>query len=94
MRNKITRKVLENKPLVSIASPPCTDWSTTMNFDWDQTDPDIAEARRRIAREHLNVRVEFYNIQMDSGRNYPHDHPRYVSHGMEMLCACYVLPPA
>lgn len=45
MRNRAARKLIENKPLLLIGSPPCTEWSIPMNLNWDKMDPDIVAER-------------------------------------------------
>merc|ERR1739836_354698 len=63
MRNKAARKVLEDKPLVLIGSPPCTDWSMQMNLNWDRMDPATVAERKRTARVHLEFCAKLYKIQ-------------------------------
>ena len=52
MRNRVARKVTNDKPLLLIGSPTCTDWSTIMNLNWHRMDPEEVERRKAAAREH------------------------------------------
>ena len=47
MRNKATRKVLRDRPLVLVGSPPCTDWSQLMNLNWDRMSEEDRERRMK-----------------------------------------------
>ena len=75
MRNKVARKVIEEEPLVLIGSPPYTDWSSLMNFNWSKLDPATVEERKRIARTHLEFCAKLYKIQHVAGRYFLHEHP-------------------
>lgn len=75
-RTRAVRKVIEDQPLVIICSPPCTDWSTIINLNWDKMTPAEREERRRIAKEHLEVCVKLYRIQARSGRYFLHERPQ------------------
>ena len=72
MRNKAARKVIEDKPLVLIGSPPCTDWSALMNLNWERMNPEIVAERRRIARIHFEFCAKLYRIQRAEGRSFLH----------------------
>merc|ERR1711884_92933 len=74
-RNRATRRVIEDRPLVLIGSPPCTDWSTLMNLNWDRMDPERVAERKRLARIHLEFCAKLYKIQHDAGRYFLHEHP-------------------
>merc|ERR1739836_329887 len=75
MRNKAARKVMEDKPLVLIGSPPCTDWSALMNLNRDKMDPDTVAERKRVAKVHLDFCAKLYRIQHEAGRYFLHEHP-------------------
>ena len=75
MRNRAARKVIEDKPLLLIGSPPCTNWSSLMNFNWDKMDPKTVEERKRVARVHLEFCAKLYRIQHEVGRYFLHEHP-------------------
>ena len=45
MRNKAARRVLQDKPMLLIGSPPCTYFSQLMRFNWSRMDPDEAWQR-------------------------------------------------
>lgn len=85
MRDKAARKLVEDKPLVLIGSPPCTDWSTFMNLNWDRMDPDVVAERKKMARVDLEFCMELYKIQHDPGRHFLHEHPDPLRRGMGTL---------
>ena len=67
MGNRAARKVIEDKPLLPIGSPPCTDWTSLMNLNWDKMDPDTVAERKRVARIHLEFCAKLYRIQHEAG---------------------------
>ena len=78
-RNRAVRKVVEDEPLFIIGSPPCTDWSTLMNLNWDRMDPDVVAERKKAARVHLEFCAKLYKLQHRAGRHFLHEHPRSAS---------------
>merc|ERR1739836_104715 len=87
MRNKATRKVLEDTPLILVGSPPCTDWSVLMNLNWDKMDPAEVAERKRIARVHLEFCAKLYRIQHRAGRYFIHEHPNSATSWQEEAIA-------
>ena len=75
MRNKAARLFLEDKPVVLMGSPPCTDWSVLMNLNWDKVDPEVVAERKVIARVHLELCAKLCSIQREVGRRFIHEHP-------------------
>ena len=56
----IARKVIEDKPLLLIGSPPCADWSSLMDLNWGKMDPETVAERKRVARIHLEFCAKLY----------------------------------
>eukprot|EP00973_Karenia_brevis_P057945 8066748-Karenia_brevis.AAC.1 len=75
MRERAIRKVEEDKPLVVIGSPMCTNFSTLMNANWARMDPKQAEARWLNAVAHMNFVCKIYQMQIEAGRYFVHEHP-------------------
>lgn len=55
MRNKVARKVIEDKPLFRIGSPPCTDWSNIMDLNWHRMSEEEVDRRKEEAKTRLEV---------------------------------------
>lgn len=79
MRNKAARKVIQDQPLVIIGNPPCIDWATIMNLNWDRMDPAKVEESKRIANIHLDFRPKLHGLQHSAGRYVLHEHPNSAS---------------
>eukprot|EP00973_Karenia_brevis_P078885 10948026-Karenia_brevis.AAC.1 len=75
MRNKAARKVLQDKPMLLIGSPPCTYFSQLMRINWARMDPETAWQRWNEAVNHLNFCLQLYRLQMKEGRYFLHEHP-------------------
>ena len=56
------RKLINDKPLFLMGSPPCTDWSTLMNLNWERMDPEEVARRKKMARVHLEFCAKLYKI--------------------------------
>eukprot|EP00973_Karenia_brevis_P080971 11232062-Karenia_brevis.AAC.1 len=79
MRNRAIRKILEDKPILIIGSPMCTDFSLLMNWNWKRMNPAIAQDRWNRSLSHLKFCAQVYQIQMDAGRYFAHEHPLTAS---------------
>eukprot|EP00973_Karenia_brevis_P084114 11670821-Karenia_brevis.AAC.1 len=79
MRNKATRKVIEDKPTLLIGSPPCTYFSQLMRINWSRMDPDEAWRKWEQAVEHVSFCMKLYSIQIEAGRYFLHEHPLSAS---------------
>ena len=74
-RQKARQHVKENKPLFIIGSPPCDQWSKMQNLNTGKRDPDEVHRKLVEARIHLDFCAELYQMQIDGGRYYVHEHP-------------------
>ena len=75
MQQRAIDKIKQDKPLLIIGSPMCTDWSTIMNFNWNKLGPEEKEKRMKNARRHLRFCVRVYRHQVSEGRYFLHEHP-------------------
>ena len=66
----------KTKPKLLIGSPACTFFSVLMRWNWDRMDPVDAKAKWQEALLHMELAIELYNLQMDEGRLFLHEHPR------------------
>ena len=67
------------KPLFLIGSPMCTAFSTWQRLNQMKCDPAILEEKLNHAREHLKFSIQMYQEQIDSGRFFLHEHPRFAT---------------
>ena len=75
MRDRALRKLKEEKPLLRVGSPMCTDWSATMNLNWHKYTEEEKTKRMREARDHLAFCIKLYKMQHANGRYFLHEHP-------------------
>ena len=77
MRDKARDKVVREKPTLLIGSPSCTAFCSwqALNAAKGSGDEAKAEALRLEAEAHVAFVAELYQIQLDSGRYFLHEHP-------------------
>ena len=79
-RNKARRMLREQRPYLVIGSPQCKEFSTWQYLN-AQRFPD--DGRRQEARKAAEVHLEFvaslYRDQLDAGRYFLHEHPRWAT---------------
>ena len=68
MRNRAVRKLLNDKPIVFIGSPMCTEYSTIIKLNHSKMAPEEVEQRMAYARKHVEFCITLYEIQWRSGR--------------------------
>jgi hypothetical protein len=76
MRNKAIRKAIDEKPLVLMTNPMCTDWSIAMNANWGRMTAEERRTRMMRARIHLDLVCQLHAIQHNAGRYFIHEHPQ------------------
>ena len=77
MRNKAYRKIAAQKPLLLIGSPPCTDMSALQTFNFGKMDPAEVARRQEQARKHIEFCCQLYELQLQAGRFFLHEHPKH-----------------
>lgn len=75
MRNKATRKVLNDSPMLLIGSPMCIEFSSWMHVNHLKMPKDVVQERLKKARTHLEFCTKLYAIQIHHGRYFLHEHP-------------------
>jgi len=75
-REKVRRLINRDKPYVLIGSPECKHFSTWQFLNAAKSDNPEAIRRARIqATVHLNFVAELYEVQVQAGRFFIHEHP-------------------
>ena len=74
MRNRATRLVLTDKPMLLIASPMCTTYSVMNNANHSRMPPEVVQARFDHARKHMEFPAKLYKLQIQEGRYFLHGH--------------------
>ena len=75
-RNEARDLVRRNEPDFIIGSPPCTAfcaWNHHMNFR--EMDPERVRRMLEEGRVHLQFMASLYQLQIDAGRFFVHEHP-------------------
>ena len=74
---KLARQVvLDLKPTWLIGSPPCTAFSQlNLNLNFPRMKKADVEARVAEGRRHLRFVISLYQLQLEQGRHYLHEHP-------------------
>ena len=75
-RARARRMVSEEKPYITTGSPPCTDFcSLNININHPKMEPQVRRRRMIEAMTHLRFCIEIYQMQLDGGRHFLHEHP-------------------
>ena len=75
-RARARRMVNEEKPFVTVGSPPCTDWCRlNININHPKMPPEEVKRRLIAAKLHLNFCIQIYKEQLKGGRHFVHEHP-------------------
>jgi len=80
-REEARRYVRRVKPMVVVGSPMCTAFSQLQNLNWgksEERDEKMREALKKACR-HMEFMMEIYQIQIDGGRYFLHEHPATAS---------------
>ena len=75
MRKRAKKITLAEKPMFVISSPMCTNVSILMNINWNRMHPEEAKRRWENAAMHMTFCCEVYDMQIESGRYFIHEHP-------------------
>ena len=79
-REKARRLLREQKPILLIGSPMCTQFSTWQYLNYSKSKDQAAMRRARAgACVHLEFVAELYHEQIDGGRYFLHEHPRHAT---------------
>ena len=79
-RQRARQLVREQKPYFLIGSPACKDFSTWQALNMAKAKDPEAMKRARIASVmHLDFVTSLYQEQLDGGRYFLHEHPRYAT---------------
>ena len=75
-RQRAKRMVMEQKPGLLIGTPMCTAFSAWQRINNQRRDPDLVCKEYQRALTHLSFCCELYNIQLQAGRYFLHEHPQ------------------
>ena len=78
-RDKARTQIQETQPWLVIGSPPCTMPSCLQNLNKGKVDPDRYRKSLVEAKTHLEFSAEIYQMQIDEGRYFLHEHPTTAS---------------
>jgi len=79
-RDKARRMVREQKPYVLIGSPECRAFSTWQALNAAKSmDPDKLKREKTKATLHLNFMISLYEEQIEAGKYFLHEHPRFAT---------------
>ena len=79
MGNNAVRKVIGDKPGLSIDIPICTFFSQMNYANHMGMSPVEVHQRLDHGRKHLEFCAKLYDMQWREGRHFPHEHPRVAS---------------
>ena len=67
--------IKEERPMLVIGSPMCTECSLLLNLSKDKRDPKVVAEKLKRAIRHLTFCCEIYRYQIAHGRYFLHEHP-------------------
>ncbi len=86
-RKKALDKLRKEKPLFLIGSPACTAFCTWQRLNEQKCDSELMKKKLEKARMHLEFVVSLYREQLEGGRYFLHEHPKYATSWMEQCMA-------
>ena len=78
-RRRALKMVREQKPLFLVGSPMCTAFCTWQRLNAQKSDPELVAKKLENARMHLRFVVQLYREQLEGGRYFLHEHPRFAT---------------
>ena len=71
--------MLEQEPLLVVGSPMCAAFSTWQYLNAHRADPEELRRAWSQALVHMRFACEIYQMQIDAGRYFLHEHPAYAT---------------
>ena len=78
-RERARRQIRREKPFLVVGSPPCTEFSSVQNLNRRFFTEEEARRRWAEATTLLGFALEVYQMQLDAGRHFLHEHPASAS---------------
>ena len=78
-RMEALQLVRDRRPTWVIGSPPCTSFSTIMNWNFRRMSEGQVRRCLEEGRLHLHFMLKIYEIQLAAGRHFLHEHPQGAS---------------
>ena len=75
-QDRVLRLVRETQPFCVVGSPPCTPFSQIQNINKRRRSPEIIKKEFEAGRRHILFCLKVYEIQLQSGRHFIHEHPK------------------
>ena len=78
-REDCRRLVTEQEPMLIVGSPMCTAFSTWQYLNEHKGDPEKIKRAWNQAMIHMRFACEIYQMQVDAGRYFLHEHPAHAT---------------
>ena len=78
-RERALALVRKQKPLFLIGSPMCTAFCTWQRLNAQKSDSKLMERKLENARRHMEFVTQLYREQVEGGRYFLHEHPKFAT---------------
>ena len=78
-REKALKLVFTRRSLLLIGSPMCSAFSQIQSLNWSRMSPEKVLEVKEYGRKHLEFCLKLYNLQMELGLYFLHEHPAHAS---------------
>ena len=78
-RQRAREMVLMQRPMLLVGSPMCTAFSTWQYINRQKRDPSVVSREYVRAMVHIRFVMELYQLHMDGGRYFLHEHPAFAT---------------
>ncbi len=75
VRERVRKLVRDTKPFMVIGSPPCTMFCSLQDLNKGKRDEEEFQRKLEVAKKHVRFCLELYQLQVDEGRFFLHEHP-------------------
>ena len=79
VRERVRELIRTTDPFLVIGSPPCTMFCALQNLSRDKRNQGEYQEKLRIAKKQIQFCMEIYQMQMDRGKFFLHEHPDSAS---------------
>ena len=78
-RRRARNQIQKEKPYLVCGSPPCTYYSILTRMNFSRMDPEKLRRKKSEAKVLLDFAMEIYEVQLQGGRRFLHEHPESAS---------------
>ena len=75
VRERVRELIRTTDPFLVVGSPPCTMFCALQNLSRDKRNQEEYQEKLRIAKKQMQFCMEIYQMQMDRGKFFLHEHP-------------------